>query len=257
MSSGAAQKPNAACACGSGAKHKKCCGRAESQAPAGAAGGSQLSSAQRAALMEYNKLMDAAADAADAGDRARAAKLQARAAPYAAAAGLEQAHELVLLLSVQIGHLYRENDFAGAVDCGARALAMLLPPHRYFPAALATFTHANWRDTPLDAADAAVTLPPEMVERARRETLSQVHGALGNAYSRNLRVMDAVTHYNLAVEALELQPATWKRDVQAASLQENLGNQYTRLYDLVRAREHYAPCACCWTARSARARARR
>ena len=78
MSSGAAQKPNAACACGSGTKFKKCCGKGGGvgNASAGAAGASQLSSAQRTA--EFNRLMDAAADASDAGDLARAAKLQAR-----------------------------------------------------------------------------------------------------------------------------------------------------------------------------------
>lgn len=240
MSSRATQKPNAACACGSGVKYKKCCGRAEIRAPAPAgAAGSQLSSAQRAALMEHSKLMNAAADASDAGDRARSARLHAKAAPYAAAAGIAGAPALAVTLDVQTGCLYRLSDFTGALDCGARALAMLLPPHRYFPAALATLTHAAWRDTPLEAADVAVTLPANLVEPLRRELLCQVHSALGNACSRSLLVTDAISHYEQGLEALKLQPASWMRLVQESSMQENIGNQYCRLRDPVRTAQHY------------------
>lgn len=189
-------------------------------------------------MEQYEELTDLAADAVDAGDRGRAAKLNARALPYAAAAGPSATFELAQALSVQVGNLYRVADLEGAVDCGARALAVLQPPHRFYPAALATLTHAAWRDCPLDATDTAVTLPPEVVERAVRELLSTVYGALGNAYSRNLRVAEAIAHYEQALVALELQPPGFQRDLQAASLQGNLGNQYSRLRQPARAAQH-------------------
>ncbi len=227
----AKQKPNDACACGSGAKHKKCCGTAQKLAAAEAARRlsrgdadedealSQLTGAQRAARTQHLETVNEALEAERAGDIRRAAKLCALSLPMLLPLGPAGTLDLVTALIFQLEYLSKLEQLAASIDCAERALAVLLPPHSFYPAALATLSHAAWRDTPLDATDARVTLALERVAPVARKMLAVLYTGLGCVFSRGMRSAKAIEQFEKALDALALEPLGPARDMKESSIQ--------------------------------------
>jgi tetratricopeptide (TPR) repeat protein len=236
------QKPNDACACGSGTKHKKCCGGAQVQAAAAAAapvqraGRPPCARQQDAAFMAFLEQMNAALDADAAHDYRRAAKQAEKALPLALAiAAKPDTSERMLCdvlgtFTIALEYRSRLGDLEGAEDVAARGVAVLTPPHTFYPAAVGCLSHAAWRDKPLDATDTRVTLGAARVRLAVLTVLSVLHGELGVAYSRAMRSAPAVAAYEAALAAIAHEPPSAERNLKESAMQ-------------ARARGHAAPTA--------------
>jgi tetratricopeptide (TPR) repeat protein len=265
------QKPNDACGCGSGAKFKKCCGGSSSAAAAAGRGGGHGGgggffgspaasplpppppAAARAALTADIARAFAESKAADAaGDLGRATRRCVTALSLAGDAWASGARawslvkDMVLYLTHLVDLQSRQGRLDAAADCHARALALLLPPHAPFWAhALTTISHAAWRDTPLHAADVRAAVAPGVARYVCARLLRRVYTDMGLAFSRaGGHAREAMGAYERALEALlAFEPAGAERDVSAAGLQENIGNQLLQRGELVACGVRYAAAA--------------
>jgi hypothetical protein len=233
MAPTAKQKPNEACACGSGAKFKKCCGgpsaaaAAAHSAPDRRAGQPPVGALSRhdAAFMAYLEQINTALDADAAHDYRRAAKQAEKALPLALAiaaapdTSARMLRDVLGVFTVVLEYRSRLGDLAGAEDVAARGVAVLSPPHTFFPAAIGTLSHAAWRDTPLDATDVRVTLDAARVRPAMLMVLSILHGELGVAYSRAMRSAPAVAAYEAALAAIAHEPPSAERNLKESAMQ--------------------------------------
>lgn len=241
------QKPNDACACGSGGKFKKCCGAANSAANAAAAAAPRarpagapvpLSPAGRVQLKNDIQRAYAEAQAADeAADLARATRrcvtgLALVADAWSDGAGAASiVQQTVLFLHLLVELYSRQNRLSQAEDAHARAERLLERPSRLFwVRALTTVTFAAWReDEPMPPVDSRCIVPLESaLARENEELLHRLHTNLGLAYSRaGGRMPQAIAAYEAALSALLARvPPSPDRDVSAAALHENIGNQY-------------------------------
>jgi tetratricopeptide (TPR) repeat protein len=245
----AKQKPNEACACGSGAKHKKCCGlpskvaaAAQAEEDAATAAAQRAGAAQAAAAAERHaareayadeiiRLIDEATDAKACGEYARALRRCTAALSVCADALCSRseamgvgAHYAPQLLSDAIDLQARLGRLDLAQDCHARALAVTAPPHTFWARAVCCLTHAAWRDTAL-AEDMFVT-PPPGAARKLAPFLRGAHKVLGQVYERahGARDADALAAYGRALQALHTEPRTGKRDLAHARLLHNIGD---------------------------------
>lgn len=199
------QKPNEACACGSGAKHKKCCfGKAE-QAPASA--GVPRPPVQNAEQAMCRKMAAQVAilsrdalDADAAGDFRKAFRKIEAALPFVAvvATSAASSHNTIRAMlsnfTFAIEYASRNGDLAGAENAAERALALLTAPYGaplgVYPAALGTLSHAGWRDTPADPKEVRVQVNAAALAAVARDMmLSTVLGELGCARSRAYNVV--------------------------------------------------------------------
>jgi hypothetical protein len=272
----AKQKPNAACACGSGRKYKKCCALGA------------FSAAARSLYEEMNaaeRLIDDAVQADhQAGDTPHALRL-ATAALHAAGevmascaadtpgaatllqlcecseeGGVQQVGEpkgplesAVELVLVALEHVLQAQlqlgNFAAAEDTHARACAILDPPHTFWARGVHTLSHAAWRDQPLPVrgrvavavSDVRAALTPDVARRMRKEMLRRVRAAAGRLACLAGRPREGAAHFASALGALlQLEPAGPERSSAEARLQQDLGNAWWQARDGARARASYA-----------------
>jgi hypothetical protein len=150
--------------------------------------------------------------------------------------------DTVRFLNALVEFRSRQGSLAAAEDCHARALSLLLPPHAPFWArAITTLTHAAWRDTPLGRDARCVVAPAVALELSSR-VLRTTHTDMGLAYSRaGGRAADAAAAFERALAALAREPPGPERDVTAAGLHENIGNQHLQSGQL-------AACGTCYDA---------
>jgi hypothetical protein len=253
------QKPNDACGCGSGKKHKKCCGAggpAGGSDGGGGGGGFAVPSASSLPppplSADITRALDELQAADAAGDLARATRRGVTALSLAGEAWASGARAPSLVADAERSLTYlvdlqsRQGRLAAAADCHARTLALLLPPHAPFWArALTTLTHAAWRDTLLPAADGRPDVRAAVQSAVARHVcagkLRNAHTEMGLAFSRaGGHAREAMNAYTHALEALLVfdQPGP-ERDVTAAGLQENIGNQLLHVGELRAAQVRY------------------
>jgi tetratricopeptide (TPR) repeat protein len=247
----AKQKPNEACACGSGRKFKRCCGGgALSHAPppppqpAAAAAAPRGAGETPRAFLSRELALPAVARLLAEARAAQATKHWPRAARRVAAAlallgdalcacgtqrGDAPAGPVLLgdavycfLLAIQ-AHTH-SGRLAEAEDCYARALA-LLQARPFWAKAMLCAAHTRWRDdAPLDEADVRVALPPP---EDAAQLLRGVHGGMGLAYLQHGERSEAArAALEAGLDALEEEPPGSARDYAAAVLMENLGNSH-------------------------------
>jgi tetratricopeptide (TPR) repeat protein len=233
----ARQKPNEACGCGSGKKHKKCCGGASANAPGAAADAFDgLDAATSACMEEIDRLMAEREAAAEAGEWARA-KRRATSAVAIAGDGLARgsldtavsttlayqtarclAHALDGALQAQGRPVISELE-----DVHARICALLEPPHRFWARGLTRLSHARWRDAPLDEQDVRLELPAAVAAHFASLWLRNAHASLGLAYMACGRLADMVACYERALAACAQEPPGEDRELAAAELHFFLG----------------------------------
>jgi tetratricopeptide (TPR) repeat protein len=246
----AKQKPNDACACGSGAKHKKCCGLPHERhaaasaaaaaaafsgaAPPGAAAVARRPAPRTAHVLaqDISRLMCESVTAEACCEYARALRRGAAAlsvcaeafcagapARDAGAHFTPQALHRVAELTARMGRL------STAEDCYARSLAITAPPHTFFVRAITCLSHAKWRHTPLGDDDVRLTLTPA-VARALAPMLRHAHRVMGTVYEREGRGRDAdaLAAYERALEALQAEPRSGERDLAQAALLQRVGS---------------------------------
>jgi hypothetical protein len=251
------QKPNDACACGSGGKFKKCCGSA---AGAGAAAAQRLALTRAGAAAAptvparpqdrpspetLNRAFEEAGDAVEAGEWARALRRVAyvlspagaalaaahthyvgERAPWAVAQMAEVARVIVQCLNYAVNAKTQPGRplLSEACDAHARALALLAPPHTFWARALTDLTHAGWRDSPLEG-DERVTLPPAVTAPLCRKLLSETHEVMAEGFGRmHGHPADAIACYERSLAALALEPPSAVRDYMESNRLQSLGH---------------------------------
>jgi hypothetical protein len=249
--SGAAkQKPNDACACGSGAKFKRCCGGAGSAPPPGSAAlprtlvTAPLTPSERKQLQTRIQRARAEAKAAEeVGDLARATRrcvtgLGLCADAWADGAGARSiVEETVLFFDLLIEYYSRQGRLEDAEDAHKRGLRLVAEPPMtpFWARALMTPGFAAWRDDePLPPVDARCVVPLETALLVNPGLLHELHISLGLAYSRagGLKAQ-AVAAFEAALDALRARvPPSPNRDVTEAGIVINIGNQHFKSGDL-------------------------
>ncbi len=241
------QKPNELCACGSAHKFKKCCGAPLAAAAAAAAvppAPPPDASTGESSAPDIMRLYDEAVAASEAvpqqwgrllrrctallallSDEVLSAHTPQGSCP-AAATFLDLA--LCCLKNCTNAHAQPGRPaLVKAEDCRARALAILLPPHSFYARGVLCLTHAAWRDTPLDASDARITVAPEAVAPLVLKHLSAAHGALARGYTRcHTRPAAAIAAYEAANAALRAEPRSAKRHLRESSNWECQGHSH-------------------------------
>jgi hypothetical protein len=232
----ARQKPNEACGCGSGKKHKKCCA-ASADAPVAAAEAPSAQddrdAAARACIEDIERLLAESRAASVAGEWARVVRRATRALAVAGdglALGRLDADTIATLANgaaicfVQVLDASRHGRpvLSEMEDVHARACALLEPPHRFWARGLTRLSHARWRDAPLDEQDALLQLPARLAVHFVAR-LRGAHTALGGAYAVCDRSADMVACYRRALEACAQAPPGEDRELSAAFLHHNLG----------------------------------
>ena len=259
--SGAAkQKPNDACACGSGAKFKRCCGGAAQ--PSGLSTPqtrpgvpAPLSLAERVQLAERIRTAFIEAKAAeDTGDLGRATRrcvtgLSLCANAWGDGAGAPSLMQQTLLYLDYLVELYsRQGRLADAVDCHERALRLLASPPTtpFWARALLTVSNTAWRDDrPLPPVDARCTVTSETAQGLRPSLLQELYSSMGLAYARfGSHEAQALTAFQASLDALLKETASPDRDITAAALHENMGNLHASMGNL-------AACVACYDAAAA------
>jgi hypothetical protein len=231
------QKPNELCACGSGAKHKKCCAAKPAPAPAATARGTVPAEMHR--LYLEGRAAQQANEWSRAQRRATSALLaggEAVCAGHAVSAALCERFGFVFAVLISVQCHPGRCLLGEAQDCYARSLAMLLPPYTFWARALTTLSHAGWRDTPLGADDVRITLPAALVRDA---PWSHLHLTMADAFRLVGRTDDAIACYERTLAALVLEPEQRRNVHQMASILQNLGGQHEHCGRLREAREYY------------------
>jgi tetratricopeptide (TPR) repeat protein len=258
------QKPNEACACGSGAKFKKCCGTATAAAAAAEASPAPraaaprppgaMSPAERMKAWSAIKRFDEEAGAADeAGDLARATRRCVSGLALLGDAFCDGANEVsiverVVRLLFKLISLYsRLGDLAASEDCHARALRLIaLPPEPFWARALLTPSFAAWRDDqPLSPGDVRCLVTLDVALGLNPDVLHRLHTNMGLAFSRaGGHATQAIASYEAGLQGLFARcPAGPDRDAEEAGLYQNTGNQHMHLGDLAAARACYDTAA--------------
>jgi hypothetical protein len=248
----ARQKPNETCACGSGAKFKRCCG-AKRAAAAPAAGAPRLAhaaapapGANAAAVPwleeEMRRLAQEACAAVHAGNWPRVSRRSVSAlllvgdafcagAAASDAVAVQLTSRAVGMLSflampdiqrMQLGH-FRHDE---AEDACLRCLALLTPPHTFWARGLTCLTHAAWRDVPLGANDVRITLAPAVAHAVSQQgRLSDAHRGLATVYTFAQRRLDEAHACLLrALAAAAAEPPSPARQRRRAQVYLDCGN---------------------------------
>jgi hypothetical protein len=167
--------------------------------------------------------------------------LCAAAAAAAADDAASLADRVAACLALQLRVCARQGRMGEAEECHARAVAILLPPHTFWPHALCTLSHAEWRDAPLHAADARVALPPGAAAAVPPMRLRRSWEWLAYAYSEVPgRGPDALAALHATLAALAHEPPDVLRTLRAASLHESAGRVAAALGQLGAAHESMA-----------------
>jgi hypothetical protein len=232
----ARQKPNEACGCGSGKKHKKCCGGASANAPGAAAGALDNLEPTKACMAEVDRLVAEARAAEAAGEWARSKRRATRALAVAGdgiVLGSHNGAAVWLLAKTAIQCLVKVLDasrqegrpvLSELEDVHARVCALLQPPHRFWARGLTRLSHARWRDAPVeDEQDAQLELPAAVAAEFAVKWLRSAHAALGVAYAAWERDADVIACSQRALEACALEPPSEERELAAAELHYWLG----------------------------------
>jgi hypothetical protein len=250
----AKQKPNDACACGSGKKHKKCCG----------AGGGGSANALQADRQKLEPLLQSAQAASASADWASTLRRCERALRFAGgwlcAAGAQRSSAaaqcvlgdvLQLLLLAASAHMH-QNEHAAADDCIARARVVATAPASFWARSLTSLTHASWRTERLEDDVRLMLLAPPSV---LRHTL----GHTAHMYGQHGRFAEGVATYDEALEVLAHEEPGQARDLQHSWLCDNKSCLLTSLArrapdepQRACSRRTWPPSAR-WTRRSARA----
>jgi hypothetical protein len=228
---GVKQKPNEVCACGSGAKHKRCCGAAgASVAPPAGLSATDV----RAQQSEVERLMREARAARDEANPARAVRRANVALALtgdvlckrAAMTDVSSVADTVLrCLTFLLDAHVSAFSITAAQECHARALALLQPPHTFWARALTTHNHVSWRDTPLTVGgerDVRITLHAGKARQLTDRHLSKMHNAMGTLLAESRRYAEAAALYNSALAVIACEPLSVRRDANEAVVYEHL-----------------------------------